>query len=184
MNPNSPIDRSRLSGNRTSVGQRLLSSWFRTPALWSLIFLCTVTALVLVVHAANTENHHIEPSETASLLVDATGRVGNEVMITVLVNAVSGTVLDATGNPITGGRTIKLIQNGNLPGTTATSDTVTGIYTFTGLTLVSGDKIAVYISGAPEKGATITLSGAADITNLDIRQNVLIVRTDSGVAIT
>ena len=49
---------------------------------------------------------------------------------------------------------------------------------------MSGDKIAVYISGASEKGATVTLSGTADITNLDIRQSELIVRTDNGGAIT
>src|SRR4029079_15421130 len=35
-----------------------------------------------------------------------------------------------------------------------------------------------------EKGATVTLSGTADIINLDIRQNVLIVRTDNGGSIT
>jgi hypothetical protein len=41
--------------------------------------------------------------------------------------------------------------------------------------LASGDKIAVFISGASEKGATVTLSGTADITNLNLRQNSLIV---------
>ena len=130
MRPTSPIDRSRLSANRTSVGQRLLSSWFRRPALWSLIFLCTATALVLVVHAANTENDHIERRETASLLVDATGRNRNDVMITVLDNTISGTLFDSSGAPITTGRTIKLLQNGTSVGLTTTNGS--GDYSFTG----------------------------------------------------
>jgi CSLREA domain-containing protein len=95
---------------------------------------------------------------------------------------ISGTLFDSAGFPIITTRTIKLLQNGTSFGTTTTNGS--GDYSFTGLTLASGDKIAVYISGAPEKGATITLSGAADITNLNIRQNVLIVRTDNGGAIT
>ncbi len=98
------------------------------------------------------------------------------------VQNINGTLFDSAGSPITSGRTIKLLQNGTSVGTTVTNGS--GVYSFTGVTLASGDKIAVYISGALEKGATITLSGAADITNLNIRQNVLIVRTDSGGAIT
>jgi hypothetical protein len=121
-----------------------------------------MTAVVLVVHAANTENDLIQPSEAASLLVDATGRNGNDVMITVLANTISGTLFDSSGAPITTGRTIKLIQNGTLSGTTATSDS-SGVYSFTGLTLATDDKIAVYIPGAP-KGATVTFTGTSDIT--------------------
>ena len=121
-------------------------------------------------------------SETASLLVDATGRNRNDVMITVLDNTISGTLFDSSGAPITTGRTIKLLQNGTSVGLATTNGS--GVYSFTALTLVSGDKIAVYISGASEKGATVTLSGTADITNLDIRQSALIVRTDNGGAIT
>ena len=94
---------------------------------------------------------------------------------------ISGTLFDSAGLPISG-KTIKLLQNGTSLGTTDTD--LSGDYSFTGLTLASGDKIAVYISGEIEKGATVTLSGTADITNLDIRQNELIVRTDNGGAIT
>ena len=98
-------------------------------------------------------------------------------------NTISGTVFDANGNPITTGRTIKLIQNGTLSGTTATTDG-SGIYTFTGLTLANGDKIAVYISGATEKGATFTFTGTSDITTLNIYQNQLVVRSDNGSTVT
>jgi len=94
---------------------------------------------------------------------------------------ISGTLYDSAGAPITSGRTIKLLQNGTSFGTTTNAS---GGYGFTGVTLASGDKIAVYIVGASEKGATVTLSGTSDITNLNIRQNSLIVRTDNGGSIT
>src|SRR6185369_11129909 len=81
---------------------------------------------------------------------------------------ISGTLFDSAGLPLSG-RTIKLLQNGTTFGTIDTG--LSGDYSFIGVTLASGDKIAVYISGEIEKGATVTLSGAADITNLDIRQN-------------
>src|SRR5678815_3572560 len=96
------------------------------------------------------------------------------------VQNISGTLFDSAGLPLSG-RTIKLLQNGTSVGSATTNGS--GDYSFTGVTLAGGDKIAVYISGELEKGATITLPGTADITNLIIRQNVLIVRTDSGVPI-
>jgi len=73
-----------------------------------------MTAVVLVVHATNTENDLILPNETASLLANANGRNRNDVMATVLDNTISGTLFDSSGAPITTGRTIKLLQNGNL----------------------------------------------------------------------
>jgi hypothetical protein len=101
-----------------------------------------------------------------------------------IINTISGTVFDANGNPITTGRTIKLIQNGSLSGTTASSDAL-GIYTFSGLTLANGDKIVVYIGGgASEKGATVTFTGTSDINTLNIYQNQLVVRSDNGSVVT
>jgi CSLREA domain-containing protein len=96
-------------------------------------------------------------------------------------NTISGTLFDTNGNPVTGGRTIKLIQNGTVSGTTATTDNITGIYTFSGLTLVSGDKIATFVDGASEKGVTATLIGTpADINNFDIKASQLTIRSDNG----
>jgi CSLREA domain-containing protein len=96
---------------------------------------------------------------------------------------VSGRVLDTSGNPITGGRTVKLIQNGAIFGTPATSDSVTGVYTFTGLTLNSGDEVATYISGGPEQGVTATVWGATDLTDFDIKASQLTIRSDNGGSI-
>ena len=118
-----------------------------------------------------------------SAKISYAGGDGNDVVITVVSgNTISGTVLNAAGSPLSG-KTIKLIQNGTLSGATATTDG-SGLYTFTGLTLVSGQTLAVYISGASEKGATATLTAAADITTLDIYQNRLIIRSDNGSTIT
>src|SRR4030095_8622343 len=58
------------SAQRPSLAQRLLSTWFHRPAICSLVFLCLIATLVLVVHAANTQNELTSTSETASLLVD------------------------------------------------------------------------------------------------------------------
>jgi CSLREA domain-containing protein len=99
-------------------------------------------------------------------------------------NSISGQVLTTGGlTGIGAGRTINLLKNGTLAGSGLTDPS--GNYSIPGLTLTSGDQLAVYISGAlTEKGATITLSGSGDIINLNIWQNSLIVRSDNGGAIT
>jgi CSLREA domain-containing protein len=113
------------------------------------------------------------------------GGDGNDVVITVVsANTISGTVFNASGIPITDGRTIKLIQNGTVSGTTATSN-ASGIYSFTGLNLLNGNQIIVYVAGdVTTKGATFTLTGTSDITTLDIFQNELVVRSDNGSVVT
>jgi len=142
-----------------------------------------MTAVALVVHATNTEYDLIQPSETASLLANANRINDHDVMITAPVaNTISGTLFDSSGAPITTGRTIQLLQNGNLGGV-ALSDGL-GVYTFTGLTLASGDRIVVYISGSAEKGATFTFTSTSDIPTLNIYQNQLVVRSDNGSTVT
>jgi CSLREA domain-containing protein len=93
-------------------------------------------------------------------------------------NTISGTLFDSTGLPITSGLTINLLQNGTSVGTTTTNPS--GDYTFNDLTLVSGDRIAVFIDGATEKGASVTMSSTADIAGFNIYQNQLVVRTETG----
>ncbi|MDX6443283.1 MAG: hypothetical protein QOH71_357 [Blastocatellia bacterium] len=96
---------------------------------------------------------------------------------------ISGTVTGNHGNgSALNGVTIKLLKNGVLAGTTTTlSD---GTYSFSDVALASGDKLAVFIaSPSIQRGATITLSGTSDIGTLNIFQDSLIVRSDSGGAI-
>ncbi|HXI23965.1 MAG TPA: hypothetical protein VNG71_08815, partial [Pyrinomonadaceae bacterium] len=97
-------------------------------------------------------------------------------------NTISGTLFDANENPITTSKTIRLLQNGSNVGTTTTD--VNGDYTFNTLALAAGDRLAVFIDGQTEKGATVTLSPASDISGLNLYQNRLVVRSDNGSQIT
>src|SRR5260370_4094106 len=98
-----------------------------------------------------------------------------------VVNTISVTLFDSNGNPITTGIMIKLIQNGTVSGTTATSDG-SGVYTFTGLTVTNGDRISTYISGASEKGTTATILGSttADINNFNLNHSNPTITTHTG----
>jgi len=106
----------------------------------------------------------------------------DDLSITALAlapNTISGQVLTPGGLAgIGSGRTVTLLQNGTAAGSGTTD--VSGNYSISGVTLASGDKLAVFIDNAAEFGATVTLSGTSDITTLNIWQNSLIVRTASG----
>jgi uncharacterized repeat protein (TIGR01451 family)/CSLREA domain-containing protein len=109
--------------------------------------------------------------------------IGIDNISIVGTNTISGTVLTTnSAGTMPAGRTITLLKNGSVAGSGTTD--ASGNYSIPGLTLASGDKIAVFIDNATEKGATVTLSGTSDITNLNIIQNQLIVRTDNGGTIT
>jgi CSLREA domain-containing protein len=97
----------------------------------------------------------------------------------ITTSTISGQVLTPGGLAgIGSGRTVTLLQNGTVAGSNTTD--VSGNYSISGVTLASGDKLAIFIDAAAEKGATVTLSGTSDITNLNIWQNSLIVRTETG----
>ena len=138
--------------------------------------------LVVRVNTSVTDGTTI--SNTANVSTTTTDSIASNNSATATTTAghtISGTLFDSNGNPITTGRTIKLIQNGTVSGTTATSDGA-GAYSFTGLMLANGDRISTYISGASEKGTSATILGSttADINNFDIKQNQLTIRNDNG----
>src|SRR6185369_11744350 len=189
--------RSHHSAKRPSLAQRLLSTSFRRPAIWLFSVLAVITIVAsgaassllrqlprqlnpvtLITSRMEQTSVHRAEVRTESPVLPASTTPGTVAP----TQTISGRLFDSAGLPITTIRTIKLLQNGTTFGATDTNPS--GDYSFTGLTLMSGDKIAAYIVGAAEKGATVTLSGTADIINLDIRQNVLIVRTDNGGSIT
>ena len=98
-------------------------------------------------------------------------------------NTISGTLFDTAGAPITTGRSITLLVNGVAVPPSTTTDPVTGVYSFSGVTYVTGNILTVYVDGDdPVKGATVTrgdttVSGG-NITNLNISQDTLTVRNE------
>jgi len=162
------------------------AGFIRAKALLALgALLLALSALPFASHAAglNSTAGGFLSSVYSSIFGAPTSKTGRERVAApgAFSNTISGTIFDSSNNPLTG-RNITLLQNGTVFGTVASDGS--GIYTFTGLTLAADDHIVVYISGAAEKGGAFTLSGAADITTLDIDQNRLIVRSDSGTIVT
>lgn len=86
-------------------------------------------------------------------------------------------------SPLGAGITIALSHNGGSIGTTTTG--AGGQYTFNNIHLTGGSILAVFIKGAAQKAATVTLASGASMTGVHLYQNHLIVRSDSGsVALT
>ncbi len=79
--------------------------------------------------------------------------------------------------------------NVSVNGAAAAGTTVSlidGTYTFLAITAASGAILTVYIQDAvnTEKSATVTKSTGVDMTGIDLYQDYLILRSDSGVALT
>lgn len=95
---------------------------------------------------------------------------------------VSGTVFtDAGTTPMGAGRTLNISINGAASaGNTTTA--ANGTYTIAGLTINSGDVVAVYIQDGvnPEKAVTVTIGTGSNLTGIDLYQNYLSVRSDGG----
>jgi CSLREA domain-containing protein len=149
-------------------------------ALSAILF--ALCALPLISHATGVNSvalrllSNVYEKVRASGAPNATGVVEHDRYL-LSAGTLSGRVLDGNGNPITTGRTIRLIHNGVVAGKTATSDGA-GVYTFNGLNLSSGDQIAAYLSGATEQGITATVWGASDLSDFDIKAGQLTVRSD------
>ncbi|HMG74860.1 MAG TPA: LamG-like jellyroll fold domain-containing protein [Pyrinomonadaceae bacterium] len=159
------VDNSGFSpapGSTTPVTNKILSQAVNSGADFYLAWNYSVTSGSLTTNAQ-------------ALAIDNVSIVGT--------NTIGGTVFTTnSAGTMPAGRTITLLKNGSVAGSGITDSG--GNYSIPGLTLASGDKIAVFIDNATtEKGATVTLSGTSDITNLNIIQNQLIVRTDNGGAI-
>jgi CSLREA domain-containing protein len=114
------------------------------------------------------------------LATDANGVQGDRsytVIISPPGNAISGTVFSDRGTTNIGsGKTVKVYVNG-LSGTTTITNG-SGQYSFSSVSFSATDVITVLISGATEKGVTVTRAPnpVAAITGLDVYANSLIVR--------
>ncbi|MCB9815651.1 DUF2341 domain-containing protein [Candidatus Nomurabacteria bacterium] len=60
----------------------------------------------------------------------------------------------------------------------------TGAYTFTGINYGLGNTLTVYINNEAEKAVTVTQDPISSITNLDLYENRVVVRHESGAAMT
>jgi len=114
---------------------------------------------------------------TGSLLIS-----GSQLILHVVStgNTISGTVFNDKGTTNIGaGKTVKLFVAGGSAQTTTTNGS--GQYSFSSVSFNANDIITVFISGATEKGATVTLAPGtvADITGLDIFRDSLIVRHEN-----
>jgi CSLREA domain-containing protein len=155
-----------------ATGQLLSLRSTSTPTLWKLHAPATQTVDYLNVKDSDASGGNaVAPAHSTDAGNNINWTFGNTISGTIIANHGNGSLLT--------GKTITLLKNGTSVGTTTTDGS--GVYTFSGVTLASGDKIAVYItSPSTERGATVTLSGTSDITNLNIFQDSLIVRSDSG----
>ena len=96
---------------------------------------------------------------------------------------ISGTVYSDEGTTPLTSKTVALSING-AAATTTTSDGTTGAYSFSNVNVGPGDVLTLYLDNHTEDAVTVTKSGIANITGLDLYQNRLITRSDDGFALT
>jgi CSLREA domain-containing protein len=148
------------------------------------ILIAAVAAGVFVWRQASAARNSAKPRTVAVVTRVPLGPAKFSFSIFTLVNAVdsviSGQVLTTGGaGAMAAGKPITLLQNGAVAGTGGVTDSF-GNYSISGVTLATGNKIAVFIDDVSEKGATVLLSNGSDVSNLNIIQNDLIVRADTG----
>src|SRR5438105_1431274 len=126
--------RARGSGNSSlirrpssSLFQRLLSSWFHRPAVWSLSLLAVLAVAVFVTQAANTEND-FTATGTSSVLVAGNWSLGHVPNISE----------DAVFNANTG---IRPMNAGNLTVGSFNLTAATGTYSIRNNTTTSTDSV-------------------------------------------
>ena len=94
-------------------------------------------------------------------------------------STLSGTVYSNEGTtPIGSGKTVAVSING-AAATETTTTASDGTYSLTGLTVIAGDVITLYLDGGAEKAVTVTKGTGSDQTGLNLYQNDLITRCDN-----
>jgi alpha-tubulin suppressor-like RCC1 family protein len=100
----------------------------------------------------------------------------------VIITNLSGTVFADDGTTNIGpNKTVKVLVNGVSVGTTETD--ASGRWQINTPDLNDGDVITTYLSGETEKGSTVYISDVLTHSDINIRQNRLIVHSDSGTFI-
>lgn len=128
-------------------------------------------AAICATHSTDTGNNNTNWTVTAGASCGAT---------------ISGVIYTAEGSsPLNcgAGKTVDLRVNG---GGTYTTECVSavGAFSVTGITLASGNIVTLYLDDETQEGTTVYVSDGTNQTNVDIYQNWVIVRQDTGTGIT
>ncbi|MFA6098034.1 MAG: helix-turn-helix domain-containing protein [Patescibacteria group bacterium] len=131
----------------------------------------------------NTEDH--TPSYVDFVVAQYTGASST-------INLSGVAYQENESSPINGSsvnKTVNLLVNGAATacGGAACTDEITtsdGAWAITGITAVSGDIITVFLNDETEEGTTVFKSDGVTQTNINIFQNAVIVRNDTGTSIT
>ncbi len=109
----------------------------------------------------------------------AAGAAGRIVLTYTQTFSITGTVYSDEGTTNIGtGKTVAVSINGAAASGTADTDS-NGAYSITGLAMVAGDVLTLYIDGETEKAVTVTVSTGANMTGINLYQNDLITRCDN-----
>ncbi|OGZ65504.1 MAG: hypothetical protein A2822_04385 [Candidatus Staskawiczbacteria bacterium RIFCSPHIGHO2_01_FULL_41_41] len=96
---------------------------------------------------------------------------------------IGGTVYTDEGTTNIGAnKTVAVSVNGAAAAGTDDTD-ASGVYSITGITVVAGDVLTLYVDDETEKGVTVTVGTGSDMTNIHIFQNYLITRCDNSCSL-
>ena len=98
-------------------------------------------------------------------------------------DSISGTVYTDNGVTNIGvGKLVSASVNGGAVGATDLTDS-SGAFTIEGLTTTGGSILTLYLDGESQNAVTVVLASGNAMTNIDLYQNRLIVRSESGAAV-
>jgi hypothetical protein len=112
----------------------------------------------------------------------------NHVRITVYYTSassatISGTVYTDEGTTTMGsGRLVGVSVNGAVEAASSSTDSG-GAYSISGLTILAGDVLTLYLDNDTEKAVTVTVGTGSNQTGVDLYQNDLITRCDNSCSL-
>jgi len=106
---------------------------------------------------------------------------GNNTNWVFTSHSVAGTLYSDEGVHVLSGKTIVFAKNGGSATATGTTD-AGGQYVISGVTLTGGTIITLYVNNADEDAVVVVLGSGGTMTGIDLYQNRLIVRSESGTS--
>lgn len=96
---------------------------------------------------------------------------------------IAGTVYSDEGSTPLTSKTVRIAVNGT-DGTTTTSNGTTGAYSFTSVSVSSGDVVTLYLEDETQDAVTVTVVGSSNLSSVHIFQDRLITRCDNSCSLT